>query len=172
MIRHTLYSFAVVLAFTSPALAEAPPKEPPAEVTKLFDRLVGTWSASELMVRMGPEAKKATSRVKCQKVAGQGVQCNVQWSLPGMRDEETNLFGWDPVGGKLHMFAVNGRYAHDHVGTLEGDVLRLEFTGTRDGKPYQEQLTFTFKGPNELFWKDSCTLGGQVMFAGEGTYRK
>jgi hypothetical protein len=28
------------------------------------------------------------------------------------------------------------------------------------------------KGPKELLWKDVCTVGGEVVFSGEGLYRK
>jgi hypothetical protein len=170
MTRQILATLALTLV--SAAAAAQPGPAAPAEVTALLDRMVGTWTATDVPVQIGPDQKKVSSKVTCARAAGNGVQCRVQVSSPGMRDEETNLFGWDPSGGKMHMFAVNGRYAHDHVGAVQGDALRLEFSSTRDGKPYQEQLSFTFKGPNELVWKDTCTHGGQVVFAGEGTYRK
>jgi hypothetical protein len=168
----SMLSLALLSSLAGAAAAQPPTPPTPAEVTTVLDRMVGTWTSNDVAVQIKGEQKKASGRVTCQKAAGAGVQCRVQATMPGMREEETNLIGWDPVDGKVHLFAVNSRYTHDHVGTVQGDVLKLEFSATRDGKPYLEQLSFTFKGPKEVVWKDSCTLGGQVVFAGEGTYRK
>jgi hypothetical protein len=162
----------LALAGNAARASEPPAPAPPPEVAKLFDRLAGTWTAKEVTAQIGPDTLKGTSRVTCEKTAGGGISCRVQVNMGGKREEETNLFGWDPQGGRVHMFAVNGNYAHDHVGALDGQTLALEFTGTRDGKPFHEQLSFTLKGPGQLEWKDTCTLAGQVVFAGNGLYRK
>jgi hypothetical protein len=171
----TLLSLTLGLAFLAPAVpaaAQQPPKEPPPAIKAMIGRLAGTWTAKDVSVSVGGKAMKAQGRVTCARTAGGGLNCNVMASMPGMKEEETNVLGWDPQSGKVHLFAVNANYTHDHVGTLDGEVLSLAYSGTRDGKPWEEALTFTFKGDKELVWKDTCTSGGQVVFAGEGTYRK
>jgi hypothetical protein len=173
MNRNTLFPLALaVLGATRPAAAQEPAKGPPPAIKTMMTRLVGTWSAHDVSVTVDGKPMKAKGRVDCKNVAGGGVQCHVQSIMPGMKEEETNLLGWDPEGGKVHLFAVNQGYTHDHVGTLEGQILSLAYNGTRDGKPWEETLTFTFKNDRELVWKDSCKAAGQVVFSGEGTYRK
>jgi hypothetical protein len=172
--RTPLFSLTLGLAMLTSAAASAqePAKEPPPAIKTMMTRLAGTWTANDVSVNVHGRSMKAQGRVTCTKTAGGGVQCHVQASMPGMKEEETNLLGWDPQSGKVHLFAVNQKYTHDHVGTLEGEVLSLAYSGTRDGKPWEEALSFTFKGDKELVWKDTCTSGGQVVFSGEGTYRK
>jgi hypothetical protein len=165
----TLLSLAL---FALPAAAQEPAKEPPPAIKTMMGRMAGTWTAKDASVTAGGKVMKAQGRVTCARTAGGGLSCHVQSMMPGMKEEETNVLGWDPQSGKVHLFAVNAKYAHDHVGTLDGEVLSLAYSGTRDGKPWEEALTFTFKGDKELVWKDTCTSGGQVVFAGEGTYRK
>jgi hypothetical protein len=112
------------------------------------------------------------SQVSCSKSPGGGLDCRVKNDMAGRLDEESELIGWDPAGGRVHMFAVSPRYAHDHVGTIDGDILTLDYDAARDGKPYHEEISFAFKGSQEVLWKDTCTVGGRVVFAGEATYRK
>lgn len=162
----------IVITPAPPAAAQTAPKEPPAAVKAMLARMQGAWTAKDASVNVGGKVLKADSRVSCAKTAGGGLHCQVQVSMAGMKDEETNLIGWDPESGRVHLFAVSPKYSHDHVGTLEGNVLSLGYSGTKDGKAWEESLTFTFKGDRELVWKDTCTSGGQVVFAGEGTYRK
>jgi hypothetical protein len=176
IIRQTLSALTVaVLAVAGPNHARAggdAPKAPPPEVTALFDRMAGTWSAKEVTAQIQGRSHKGPSQVVCEKAPGGAVRCEVKVTMPGMAVEESDLFGWDPTARNIHMFAVAPRYAHEHVGTLDGDSLRLGYETTRDGKPFREQMSFTFAGTRELVWKDVCTLGGEVVFAGEGTYRK
>jgi hypothetical protein len=162
----------ILLTPAPPASAEEGAKEQPPAIKAMLTRMVGTWTGKDVSVNVGGRSMKAQGRVMCARSAGGGVACHVQASMPGMKDEETQLVGWDPENGKVHLFAVNPRYTHDHVGTLDGNVLSLAFSGTRDGKPWDESMTFTFNGDRELVWKDTCTSGGQVVFSGEGTYRK
>ena len=172
MNRTTILLSLTLVASALPAAAQEPVKEPPPAIKTMIARMAGTWTAKDVSVTAGGKAMKAQGRVTCGRIAGGGLSCHVQATMPGMKEEETNLLGWDPQSGKVHLFAVNAKYTHDHVGTLDGEVLSLAYSGTRDGKPWEEALTFTFKGDKELVWKDTCTSGGQVVFAGEGTYRK
>jgi hypothetical protein len=169
----TLGIATATLTGAEPARADEASSAPPPAIKTMLARMQGTWTAKDVAVTVAGRPMKAQGRVTCAKAAGGGLQCHVQATMPGgMKQEETNVIGWDPQGGKVHIFAVNPKYTHDHVGTLDGDVLSLSYTGTRDGKPWEEALSFTFKGDKELVWKDTCTSGGQVVFAGEGTYRK
>ena len=110
----------------------------------------------------------------CEKVAvGWAVVCNVHVDMGAMKLDEADVIGWDANTRSLHVFSVSSDgVAHDHKGTFANDVLALEYGATRDGKPFHEALSFTFKSPKELTWKDDCTLGGQPVFSGEGVYRK
>lgn len=163
-----------VLALLAPVgHAAAPAKEAPTAVKAMLARMVGTWSSRDAAVTIGGKTMKAQTRVTCTAVTGGGIECRVHADVAGAPpSDETQLFGWDPESGKVHAFAVSGHYAHDHVGTLEGQVLSLAYSGTRDGAPWDESLSFEFKGDKELVWRDTCKSSGQVAFSGEGTFRK
>jgi len=176
--RLTLMTVAIagLIAGRSPVATAAehePPAAPPAEILKLFADLAGTWAAREVTARMGPESMKGTSKVSCDKaVAGWALRCQVTIQLGKQSIEEADLFGWDRRTGELTMFAVNSMgEAHEHRGKLDGTTIRLEHRGTRHGKPYREEFSLALAG-KELRWQTTSTSGGQVVFEGEGTYRK
>jgi hypothetical protein len=166
------------IAFIGVRLARAdkttPRAMPPAEATRLWNAMAGTWSAKDIAVQMGPQAIKGAAKVSCEKaVGGWAMRCRVHVQMPGMAVDEEDIFGWDGDGGDFHMYTANSMGdTHDHKGRLQGDTLDLEYASTKQGKPYLEKLAFTLKGANELVWKNTCTLAGETVFAGEGTFRK
>ena len=150
-----------------------PKAGPPAEATRLWNSMVGTWSAKDLSVQMGPQKAKASGKVSCEKaVGGWALRCRGHFQVGAMAIEEEEIFGWDGDAGQFHMYSANSMGdVHDHKGNLEGDTLNLEYTSTKDGKPYIEKLSFTADGKG-VVWKNSCMLAGQTIFAGEGLFHK
>jgi hypothetical protein len=174
MIRKLLFASALsFVAVTTAQAAEAPPA-PPAEVKQLLAQMAGTWTAKDVSAMVEGKTVKGTSKVTCDKsAAGVALTCKVRVEMGPMKLEEIAIIGWDAATGSLHLFSVNNDgSAHDHKGTFANNVLALEYGATTDGKPLHEALSFTFKGPKELVWKDVFKVGGQEVFAGEGTYKK
>ena len=174
IVRTSLFAAAVILLTSFAARAAEGPPAPPAEVKELFGWMSGTWTAKDVVATVGGKTVKGTSKVTCDKsAAGYGLTCKVQVAMGPMKIEEVTLVGWDAGTNLLHMFTVNNDgAAHDHKGTFANSVLALEYDATKDGKPFHETLSFTFKGPKELIWKDVSTLGGQPFFSGEAVYKK
>ncbi|HVE25501.1 MAG TPA: hypothetical protein VNC22_08865, partial [Sporichthya sp.] len=151
----TLTALAVAgIAFVGVRLARAdkmmPKATPPAEATRLWNAMAGTWSGKDLAVQMGPQAIKATAKVSCEKaVGGWALRCRVRVQTPAMAIDEEDIFGWDADAGEFHMYTANSMGdTHDHKGRLQGDTLDLEYASTKQGKPYVEKLAFTLKGAN------------------------
>jgi hypothetical protein len=164
---------AAAMAATA-AHAAAPPTAPPAEVAQLLNQMAGRWSARGIGVTIQGRAAKSDSDVTCEKTTGGwALRCRVEVNTGGHRQELLQILGWDRPSGEFHLFSVSDSGdSHDHHGSLDGKTLNLEYRGTHDGKAFVEQLAFAIKGPKELLWKDTCTLGGEVVFSGEGIYRK
>jgi hypothetical protein len=114
------------------------------------------------------------SQVQCEKVAsGWGLRCRVRVNTGGHQDELAQMLGYDKDTGEFHLFSVSSSGdSHDHRGTFDGTTLNLEYRASLSGKPFVQHVAFSLRGPRELLWKDTCTLGGEVVFAGEGLYRK
>jgi hypothetical protein len=172
IVRNSL--FAAVTLFAAGAAATEGPPAPPAEVKQLLAQMTGTWTAKEVVATVEGRSVRGTSKVTCDRsAAGYGLTCKVHVEMGPMKLEEIAMVGWDAGTSSLHMFTVNNDgAAHDHKGTFTNDVLALEYGATKEGKPFHEALSFSFKGPKELTWKDVCTLGGQPVFSGEAVYKK
>jgi hypothetical protein len=151
-----------------------PKRSPPAEVTRVLEHMLGTWSAKDLSAQMGPQAVKGTGKVTCERAAGGwAVRCHGQFQMGGMTIDEVQIVGWDSDAQAFHMYSANSMGdVHDHKGRLNGDTLELEYASSKGGKPYLEKLAFGVKGGKELTWKNTCTLDGQPLFSGQGTFRK
>ncbi len=151
-----------------------PKVEPPAEATRLWESMAGTWSSKELAFQMGSQAGKGSGKVTCEKAAGGwALRCRGRFLIAGTPMEEEDILGWDRDSGKFHLYCANSSgEVHDHAGTLDGDTLNLEHASTKDGKPFIERLAFTVRSGKELTWKNTATLGGQTVFLGEATFRK
>jgi hypothetical protein len=185
MIRSNFRNLAALTLFAALALsawaradraaaATPPSKSLPPDIAKLFDQMVGDWSAGDLKLEAGGQVMKGTSKVHCTKTeSGMALQCRLLVSAPGMQIDDTNLFGWNGETGEVHLFcAGNGSPAHDHKGRFDGTTLTVENTEPRGGKPQLDRVVFTFKGPRELYWKSSTAIDGKTVFAGEGAYRR
>ncbi len=161
-------------AVTVATAATPPATGLPPDIAKLFEQFVGDWSASDLRIEAGGQIMKGTSKVRCEKAAsGMAVQCRLQLSAPGMQIDDLNLLGWDGEAGEVHLFcAGSGGPAHDHAGRFDGTALTVENREPKNGKPQLDRIVFTFKGPRELHWKSSTTLGGKTLFSGEGIFRR
>jgi hypothetical protein len=177
-IRKPLFAFAVSFTLSSAAVTTAraaeAPAAPPPEVKQLLAEMAGTWTAKEVSATFDGKTVKATSKVSCDKsAAGLALTCKVRVDMGAIKVEEVAIIGWDRATASLHLFSVNSDgSAHDHKGTFVNNVLALEYGATADGKPLHEALSFTFKGPKEMLWRDVYQVGGQEVFSGEGTYKK
>jgi hypothetical protein len=167
-------ALASALAAVAAAATSPPPASPPAEVARVVDQLAGTWSAKDILGQVRGKPTKSSSQVQCEKiVGGWGLRCRVEVDMGTRHEELVQLLAWDKPTGEFHLFSVNDSGdSHDHRGTFDGTTLRFDYQSIRDGKPFVEHVSLGMKGPKELLWKDVCTLGGEVVFSGEGLYRK
>jgi hypothetical protein len=166
---------ASLLAPMSPASAGGTQAAaPPAEVQKLLDGLAGNWSAKDIIGQLKGKPTRSDSHVQCEKVAaGWGLRCGVQVLTAGRSMELAQILSWDKPTGEFHLFSVNDTGdSHDHRGSFDGTTLALEYKSTRDGKALVEHLSLTLRGPRQLLWKNSCVVGTEVVFSGEGVYQK
>lgn len=154
--------------------ATARAEAPPAEVRTLIDQMAGTWSVQGAAIQVHGKAMKSDSQAVCAKAAGGwALRCKVMVTTGDRRDELVQVLSWDRPTGAFHLYsASNSGESHDHTGTFDGKTLSLKYEGNRDGKPFVENVAFTLRGPRELGWKDTCSVGGEVIFSGEATYRK
>jgi len=171
----TVTALAVAVgAALAAAGATARADAPPAEVQTVMDQMAGTWSVKGASVQVQGRALKSDSQAVCEKAAGGwALRCKVTVTTGERRDELVQVLSWDRPTRVFHLYsASNSGDSHDHTGSFDGKTLDLKYEGTRDGKPFVENLAFTLRGRHELGWKDTCALGGEVIFSGEATYRK
>jgi hypothetical protein len=157
------------------AHAGAPPA--PTEA-KDVGRLVGTWKGTGSMT-MGNDKVDVKITWTCRTISGRwGVGCDgVITGIPGMdRYEETDLFGYDAGGGKLHWFSVtNAGETHDHVGgRWTGPAAQFVYTGVQEGKPFKEVIDVTFKDKNAAAFdlRAETFLDGKVSSVLQASARK
>jgi opacity protein-like surface antigen len=166
---------AIVIGAASASIgATARAEGPPADVQKLIDQMAGTWSVKGAAIQVQGKTMKSDSQAVCDKAAGGWVlRCKVTATTGDRRDELVQILSWDRPSGAFHLYSANNSGdSHDHTGSFDGKTLSLKYEGNRDGKPYVETLAFTLRGPRELGWKDTCSVGGEVVFSGEAIYRK
>jgi hypothetical protein len=175
IVRNSLFTVLATLSVAGAARAGGePPAAPPPEVKQLLGQMQGTWTAKEVTVQVEGKPCKGTSKVTCDKAAnGWALTCRVHADMGPVKIDEVDIVGWDSGTNSLHVFSVSSdAVAHDHKGTFANNVFATEYAATNDGKPFHESLSFIFKNPRELTWKDVVTLGGQAIFSGEGVYKK
>ena len=123
----------------------------PAE-TRQVARLVGAWKGTGSMTMGADKVEGIKIQWTCRPIAEKwGVGCDgVMTGIPGVaRYEETDLFGYDPGGRKLHWFAItNAGETHDHVGSdWAGQRAKFVYDGMQEGKPFKEVIDVGFKDP-------------------------
>jgi hypothetical protein len=145
----TILPVGAAIALATVGVAHASASPAPAE-TQDVARLVGKWKGTASMTMGSDKSDGLKVTWSCLPTSSRwGVRCDaVIVGLPGMdRYEETDLFGYDPGGGKLHWFSVtNAGETHDHVGgRWTGQSAQFVYTGMQEGKPFKEVVDLTFK---------------------------
>jgi opacity protein-like surface antigen len=177
MVMNTKTMTAIVAAMgvaIAAAGATARAEAPPPDVHKLIDQMAGTWSVKGAAIQVQGKTMKSDSTAVCDKAAGGwALRCKVTVTTGDRRDELVQVLSWDRSTRAFNFYsASNSGDSHNHVGSFDGKTLNLKYEGSRDGKPFVENLAFTLRGPRELGWKDICTVAGEVVFSGEAIYRK
>ncbi len=154
--------------------ATARAEGPPPEVQKVIDQMAGTWAVKGAVIQVQGKTMKSDSQAVCEKAdGGWALRCKVTVTTGDRRDELVQVLSWDRSTRAYHLYsASNSGDSHDHTGSFDGKTLSLSYEGNREGKRFLENLAFTLRGPHELGWKDTCSLGGEVVFSGEAVYRK
>ena len=144
----TLERLLCALALLAPASAladDALPK-PVADL----ERIVGDWTGTGSL-RMGKDTAKLAATWSCERTSAKfGVLCRFHVTgIPGVPSyEETDLLGYEPNAQRYHWYSVtNAGETHDHVASVAGakdDNLRFVFTGTQEGKPFEEVIDLGF----------------------------
>lgn len=119
---------------------------------------------------------KLTGKLRCEKAAGGwGLKDKFTMDIEGMGTyDEDDLIGFDPGEGKVHLFSLTNTGAtHDHKGDwTDKDTLYLEYNGLQDGKPYREEITIRFAGPNRFSIHEVDKVDGQITMTMDVTLRK
>jgi hypothetical protein len=133
----------LALLVPAPAIADALPK-PIADL----NRIVGEWRGTGSL-RMGKDTAKLTATWSCERTSAEfGVLCKLHVTgIPGVQSyEETDLLGYEPNTQRYHWYSVtNAGETHDHVASVpNGDTFRFVFSGTQEGKPFEEVIDLGF----------------------------
>jgi hypothetical protein len=148
----------------------------PKEVQNMYC-LVGSWQGTFTMA-MGPQRAKIKASIDCSPASsGYAIQCKSKMTgFPGGAvAEETDLFGYDPGGGKYHWYAVtNMGESHDHVADVpKGNTVHWLYKGTQEGKPFEEALSMKFgKNEKSIAFRSSGKSAGKTVFTMHGTLYK
>ena len=163
----TLQKYLVpILALVAlPATVSAEPL--PKQINEL-ECLVGNWKATGTAV-VGKDKANLEATWQCRRTSAKyGVLCNLRLTgMPGLPVyEETDLFGYEPNSDTYHWYSVtNAGETHDHVTkATAGNKVRFVYSGTQEGKPFQEVI-------NMEFGKDakSFSLRAETLLAGAST---
>jgi hypothetical protein len=147
----------------------------PKQIERL-ESLVGSWKGPGSMV-MGKDKAKLAITAECKRTSAKfGVLCAFHATgMPGMTYEETDLFGYEPNSDTYHWYAVtNAGETHDHVAKPpSGDRFEFQYTGTQEGKPMIEAISFEFsKDGKTLTMKSETTVGGASIATMDAKVRK
>ncbi len=146
MKRIAMFSAGALLLTT---VAEAvPPAPPPPKEIQQIERLVGKWSATGT-IKEGAAPFQVKFSWDCHRISGDyGVTCNAEiLGIPDMPVyRETDLFGYDPGGKKIHWFSVtNAGETHDHqAAPASGNKMSFVYNGIQKSKPFKEVVDITF----------------------------
>jgi hypothetical protein len=148
---------------------------PPPPELKILDRLDGQWKG-EIEIKMGDKIAKGSCAVSCEKAAaGWALRCRLTMKeIAGMPAyEDVTVFGFDVAKREVHMYVVNNfGEAHDHKGTVQGDVITLEYRGEEKGQPLLERIEMDLRRAGHVGFKNTRSVAGQVVMVGKGTYRR
>jgi hypothetical protein len=140
-----------LFAFGGVVQAEA--ADPGAAPRAAIKRFVGTWHGKGTM-KDGGKTVTVEATLECVETSGgAGVRCVDRFTgVPGMAAyEETDLFGYDPGDGLVHMFSVtNAGETHDHKGGVSGNVFALAHSGPQNGQLFAECLIITFQNDRTM----------------------
>jgi hypothetical protein len=65
--------------------------------------------------------------------------------------EESELIGFDTVGGQVHMFSANKYAIRDHLGDwTRDDQLTVRYRGIDGDSAVTEEITVDFEGPDRI----------------------
>lgn len=162
MLTGTLLASVLALSHTDAADQSQAPAAPEA-VAKLAG-YIGDWSGTGTMTE-GGQTQNASVRHQWISISdGWGIQVH---ETSDMGEAGTyrceNILGFDPGGGKLHIYSVsNMGDCHDHVGGWKDDsTLAFRYEGITEGKPFVEDITMTLEGPNQYSMRGIRTVAGR-----------
>ena len=157
---------ALVLIVANALVAKPLPQVPaPQPGSARLGVLVGSWSGEAETMESGKAPSKSRVTIDCREASGGwAVRCNAAFVSPEMKYLETDLFGYDAVTGKVHMYSVtNAGEVHDHAGTWEDPArLTVEHRGPSSGGDLIEAIKLNFEGKNALAFDVVTTVAGST----------
>ncbi len=164
----------MILAVSAQKISAQQSSTIPAEVQKL-DKFLGSWKGTLTDIHQ-KEQTQVTAQITFKPVAGGwGLYAEELDSDPKSGElKGVDLMGYDPYAKKLHCYTVdNTGTTHDHLCTWKSDnVFYMEHNSMRDGKSYQEKITCTFKGKDQIDFKLETFIGGQLDETLAGLYNR
>jgi hypothetical protein len=160
---------------TPPATAKATASTPPpAEAQRLASRLVGQWKGHGTMTMDG-KPMPVDFDISCTTSASAwAVTCQARGLDPaGKLHEETHLWGYNAETSKLHFFCVTSDgEVHDHVGGFTDKGIAVEYTGTLEGKPMVEAISFEPTDGSTVHFHNDMTVGGAPFLGLDLTFKR
>jgi hypothetical protein len=124
---------------------------PPEEARRLT-AFLGQWRV-EGTLRNGQSQAAVFGRWRFEPaIDGWGVSGIMDTDIEGMGTfEESELIGFDTVGGQVHMFSANKYAIRDHLGDwTRDDQLTVRYRGIDGDSAVTEEITVDFEGPDRI----------------------
>jgi hypothetical protein len=124
---------------------------PPEEARRLT-AFLGQWRV-EGTLRNGESQAAVFGRWRFEPaIDGWGVSGIMDTSIEGMGTfEESELIGFDTVGGQIHMISANKYAIRDHLGDwTRDDQLTVRYQGIDGDSAVTEEITVDFEGPHRI----------------------
>lgn len=147
---------------------------PPAEAQRLSAMLVGSWKGRGTLTMEGKPVPLDLELTCATSASAWAVTCQARGVDPaGKLHEETHLWGYNAETQKVHFFCVTSDGdVHDHVGSFTAKGIAVQYTGTMDGKPMVEALSFEPTDNATVRFRNDMTVGGAPFLGLDMTFKR
>ncbi len=111
---------------------------------------IGDWTAKGVMTMDGKPAAINGQWRFMRAADGWGVLAEMKTDIEGWGTvEETEIAGFDPAEGKVHLIGMNKFVVRDHVGDwIDPTTLKVVYRARHGGKEVTEEVTIDFSTPD------------------------
>lgn len=162
---------AAILAMPATALAKKQEEESTLpEAVQQLHTLYGKWKGSVQLTRKDQPLLALNMEWWCKTgTGGWAITCTADavsvGKEPPVGFERADLFGFDPLTGTTHWYAVtNMGETHDHkVEWPDPKTLKAHTSWEKDGLPYEENISINFIGSDTISIRSTVTSGDETL---------